>query len=114
MFVAVSSYGSVKPMMSKCDSGRPDSTLVEVHPETGRTHQIRVHLANALHPVLGDTTYAPRGGQERAYHRTSVRHGFRDRLALHAWKIRFTPPSRRTPMEITAPPPPELARLMTT
>ena len=46
-----------------------------------------------------------------AYRRASVRHGFRDRLALHAWRLRFTPPSRRTPMEITAPPPPpELAR----
>jgi 23S rRNA pseudouridine1911/1915/1917 synthase len=90
----------------------PDSTLLEVHPETGRTHQIRVHLANALHPVLGDTTYAPRGGRESAYRRASIRHGFRDRLALHAWKIRFTPPAGRTPLEITAPPPPDLARLM--
>ena len=92
----------------------PDSTLLELHPETGRTHQIRVHLANALHPILGDPIYAPRGGRESAYRRASVKHGFRDRLALHAWKIRFTPPSRRTPMEITAPLPPELARLMTT
>ena len=90
----------------------PDATLVEVHPETGRTHQIRVHLANALHPILGDTTYAPRGGRESAYRRASIRHGFRDRLALHAWKIRFTPPGRRTPLEITAPLPEELQRLI--
>ena len=90
----------------------PDSTLVEVHPETGRTHQIRVHLANASHPVLGDTTYAPRGGRESSYHRASIRHGFRDRLALHAWKIRFTPPGRRTPVEITAPLPEQLQALL--
>jgi 23S rRNA pseudouridine1911/1915/1917 synthase len=89
----------------------PDSTLLELHPETGRTHQLRVHLANALHPILGDAIYAPRGGRESAYRRASVKHGFRDRLALHAWKIRFTPPSRRTPMEVVAPLPPELARL---
>jgi 23S rRNA pseudouridine1911/1915/1917 synthase len=92
----------------------PDATLVELHPETGRTHQLRVHLANALHPILGDAIYAPRGGRESAYRRSSVKHGFRDRLALHAWKIRFTPPGRRTPMEIVAPLPAELARLMPT
>ena len=90
----------------------PDSTILELHPETGRTHQLRVHLANALHPILGDPIYAPRGGRESAYRRASIKHGFRERLALHAWKIRFTPPSRRTPMEITAPLPPELALLL--
>lgn len=90
----------------------PDSTLLELHPETGRTHQIRVHLAGALHPVLGDVIYAPRGGRESAYRRASVKHGFRDRLALHAWKIAIAHPVRRTPLEIVAPLPPELARLM--
>jgi len=90
----------------------PDSTLVELHPETGRTHQIRVHLAGALHPVLGDVIYAPRGGRESAYRRASVKHGFRDRLALHAWKIAITHPVLKTPLEIVAPLPPELARLL--
>jgi 23S rRNA pseudouridine1911/1915/1917 synthase len=91
----------------------PNATLLELHPETGRTHQIRVHLANALHPLLGDPIYAPSGGRDSAYHRASVRYGFRDRLALHAWKIRFTPPGRRTPLEIVAPLPDELARVVT-
>jgi 23S rRNA pseudouridine1911/1915/1917 synthase len=90
----------------------PDSTLLELHPETGRTHQIRVHLANALHPILGDAIYAPRGGRESAYRRASVKHGFRDRLALHAWKIRFTPPARRTPGD--HPPPPRAGAPMPT
>jgi len=92
----------------------PDSTLLELHPETGRTHQLRVHLAGAQHPILGDPVYGPRGGRESAYRRASVKHGFRDRLALHAWKISFTHPTRRARMEIVAPLPPELARLMPT
>jgi len=90
-----------------------DATLVELHPETGRTHQIRVHLAGIGHPVLGDPEYGPRGtASAKAFRRASVRHGFRDRLALHAWKLRFTPPSRRTPLEVAAPPPPEFTRLI--
>jgi len=90
----------------------PDSTLLELHPETGRTHQLRVHLAGAHHPILGDPVYGPRGGRESAYRRTSVVRGFRDRLALHAWKIAFAHPTRRSRMEIVAPPPPELERLL--
>ncbi|HEY6000355.1 MAG TPA: RluA family pseudouridine synthase [bacterium] len=90
-----------------------DATLVELHPETGRTHQIRVHLAGMRHPILGDPAYGPRGpASAKAYRRASVRHGFRERLALHAWKLRFAPPGRRAPLEIEAPPPPEFAHLL--
>jgi 23S rRNA pseudouridine1911/1915/1917 synthase len=89
-----------------------DATLLELRPETGRTHQIRVHLAAARHPVLGDPEYGPAGPGAKPFHRTGVRLGFRDRLALHAWRIAFAHPTRRTPMELTAPLPPELAALM--
>ncbi len=54
-----------------------DSSLVEVRPVTGRTHQIRVHLAAIGHGILGDALYG-RGSK------------FIPRQALHAWKLSFT------------------------
>jgi 23S rRNA pseudouridine1911/1915/1917 synthase len=74
----------------------PDSTLLEVKPVTGRTHQIRVHFAAAGHPVVGDTRY---GGKDKARRR--------QRLYLHAWHIVFTHPVSKTLLEFYAPLPPE-------
>ena len=56
-------------------------TLVEVHIETGRTHQIRVHLAHLGHPVAGDRLYGP-----------SRDHTDFPRQMLHAWKLSFQHP----------------------
>jgi 23S rRNA pseudouridine1911/1915/1917 synthase len=63
-----------------------DATLVRVRPETGRTHQIRVHLAAMGHPVLGDKVYGRR--------RTTRAPAPQDcaRQALHAEELRFTHP----------------------
>jgi len=69
-------------------------TLLEVRIKTGRTHQIRVHMASLGHPVAGDRLYgAPPAG----------------RLFLHAWKIGFTSPATGQPVTVEAPLPPELA-----
>ena len=54
------------------------ATLLEVHPETGRTHQIRVHLAHAGHPILGDEKYATKAQRQAAAERGVAR------LCLHA------------------------------
>ena len=54
-----------------------DSSLLEVSPRTGRTHQIRVHLAAIGHGIIGDTLY---GVASKQMHRP----------ALHAWKLAFT------------------------
>jgi 23S rRNA pseudouridine1911/1915/1917 synthase len=71
-------------------------TLLEVQIGTGRTHQIRVHLASIGHPVVGDRLYgAP---AEPAL----------GRYFLHAASIRFEQPSSGQPIEISAPLPPEL------
>lgn len=70
------------------------ASLVEAQLETGRTHQVRIHLAEAGHPVLGDGLY----GQERD--RRDRRGG---RLALHAWKLAFTHPFTRARVALEAP-----------
>jgi len=72
--------------------------LMKMSPETGRTHQIRVHLKAIHHPIVGDPLYAPN-------HPAAL--GI-NRLALHAYSIALTLPSG-APVEITAPIPPDLA-----
>jgi 23S rRNA pseudouridine1911/1915/1917 synthase len=67
-------------------------TLVELRPRTGRTHQIRVHMAALGHPLLGDPTY---GRYRKELERLPLAHQlawFR-RQALHAWVLGFTHPA---------------------
>lgn len=83
-------------------------TLVDAEPQTGRTHQIRVHFAYLHHPVVGDRMYgAPAkvriGAQERA---TLERH------FLHAAQIEFVHPSSGETMSFTSPLPPKLAAFL--
>ena len=61
---------------------RSGSTLLEVRPQSGRRHQIRVHLYSIGHPVMGDTLY----GKDRPV-------GGAPRLMLHAWKLEFKKPN---------------------
>ena len=72
-----------------------DTTLLDVRLETGRTHQIRVHLAAIGHPVLGDPVYG----------RTDPRC---TRPFLHAAALAFEHPVTGAPMRFTAPLPPDL------
>jgi 23S rRNA pseudouridine1911/1915/1917 synthase len=77
-----------------------DTTLLLVRPRTGRTHQIRVHLAAAGWPIVADPIYG-RGGRERG--------PILGRLALHAWRIRFDHPISGLRITVTAPLPPDFA-----
>lgn len=70
----------------------PKATLVEVRLETGRKHQIRVHLAERGHPIAGDKNYG------RGYN--PIR-----RLALHAARLEFRHPLTGKPMTFEAPHP---------
>ncbi|MGE5138637.1 MAG: RluA family pseudouridine synthase [Rudaea sp.] len=74
-----------------------DFTLLKVQPETGRTHQIRVHLAFIRHPVAGDPTYGSRKN------RLGLQRQF-----LHAWQLAFAHPMTGQPVEFQAPLPPDL------
>lgn len=82
-------------------------TLVECRLETGRTHQIRIHLGERGHAVCGDKVYGNRPGARRAGHAapdsTSA-----PRLALHAAKLGFLHPSGKL-LEFESPLPAELA-----
>lgn len=77
-------------------------SLVELHPETGRTHQIRVHMKYINHPIVGDYLYA--GRKTSREDRT-----WAPRVMLHAWKLTCFHPTRHTPIEIIAPIPDDMS-----
>lgn len=81
-----------------------DCSLVEVTPTTGRTHQIRVHLAAIGHPVVGDKLY---GGRRERKSRLKVAHQL-----LHAWKLGFTHPRTGVQVDSTAPPPRDFQEIL--
>ncbi len=72
-------------------------SFLEVRLLTGRTHQIRVHLAHVGHPILGDDKYGPREKVEGV-----------KRLMLHAGRLAFTHPASGEPVKLEAPLPPDL------
>lgn len=71
-------------------------SLVKCHPETGRTHQIRVHMAHLQHPLVGDATYAGRKRQ-------GVDAIWCDRHFLHALDLTFTHPRTKEKLRFEAP-----------
>jgi 23S rRNA pseudouridine1911/1915/1917 synthase len=66
-------------------------TYLEIYPKTGRTHQIRVHLASIGHPIVGDELYGKKGNK------------IASRPLLHAHKILFHHPVKKTPVQVEAP-----------
>jgi 23S rRNA pseudouridine1911/1915/1917 synthase len=86
-----------------------DVSLVEVTIPTGRPHQIRIHLAYAGHPLIGDPLYQTGGlpladGVDEEWTATPGATGY----LLHSWKIRFPHPTRGEDVEVICPPPPSL------
>lgn len=77
--------------------------LVEAKLETGRTHQVRVHLSEAGHPLLGDTLYGRRDCQAPATIRDAVT--ALGRPLLHAWHLGFAHPRTGAPLAFTIAPP---------
>ena len=73
-----------------------DATLLEVTIKTGRTHQIRVHLASAGHPIVGDDKYG-----DFEVNRLAARNGFK-RMFLHAARISFIRPDNGARVRIEA------------
>lgn len=92
-----------------------EATLVEATPKTGRTHQIRVHLASVGHPVLGDRVYG--GRRAGSLHGESVQgepigEFHIERPMLHAIRLGFVHPVSGEPMEWEAPLPEDMEMLL--
>ena len=96
-------YNRPKQMVDPC-LGRPaltrwqvigrdaGTTRLALFPQTGRTHQLRVHLQALGHPILGDEFYAGKAAMAAA-----------DRLLLHAWKLAFRHPATGDTVRFEAP-----------
>ncbi len=81
----------------------PEMSLLEAQLKTGRTHQIRVHLAHLGFPILGDEKYG-----DFALNRELKRAGLK-RMALHAWRMALRHPLTGAPLECVAPLPESIA-----
>ncbi len=81
-----------------------NATLLEVEIKTGRTHQIRVHMAHIGHPVLGDRVY---GGDRASRLGDAIA-----RQMLHAESLSLLHPDTGHPMTFTTPPPQDMAEVM--
>jgi 23S rRNA pseudouridine1911/1915/1917 synthase len=79
-----------------------DAALLSVTLHTGRTHQIRVHLADLGHGLIGDTVY---GARQRSRHVLG-------RPALHAHRLAFEHPFTKARIELEAPIPADLSALL--
>ena len=77
-------------------------SLLEAELKTGRTHQIRVHLADLGYPIAGDEKYG-----DFETNRQLARNGLK-RMFLHAWKMRFTHPLKDEQLELESPMPESL------
>jgi 23S rRNA pseudouridine1911/1915/1917 synthase len=90
-------------------------TLLECRLETGRTHQIRVHMAHVKHPIVGDSLYGgplklPRGASDDTI---AMLRGFK-RQALHAETLEFRHPASGEPVRCSAPVPADMRALIDT
>jgi 23S rRNA pseudouridine1911/1915/1917 synthase len=95
---------------------RAAASLIECRLETGRTHQIRVHLTHLGHPLIGDPQYGrartpPRGKSDAESHAFTVAANF-PRQALHAFVLGFQHPSLHKTLRFEAPWPADFAELV--
>ena len=85
------------------EQGLPAMSLLEVTIKTGRTHQIRVHLASQGHAIVGDDKYG-----DFELNKRLQKQGMK-RMFLHAWRLQFNHPASGERIELRAELPPELA-----
>jgi len=88
---------------ARVEQGLPAMSLLEVTIKTGRTHQIRVHLASQGHAIVGDDKYGDFDLNKRLQ-----KQGMK-RMFLHAWRLQFNHPASGERVQLIAELPPELA-----
>jgi 23S rRNA pseudouridine1911/1915/1917 synthase len=88
-------------------------TLLEIFPQTGRTHQIRVHLSSTGHPLLGDPLYG-RKGRPKTIHDPVLRECVKrmNRQALHAKRLEFTHPQTGERVQFVSPIPQDMKEVL--
>jgi 23S rRNA pseudouridine1911/1915/1917 synthase len=97
---AVTHYRMIRPLK--------EAALVECRLETGRTHQVRVHMASIGHPLLGDPVY----GRARAAHREVLKNLNFHRQALHAAVLGFVHPVSKENLSFESAPPSDIQELL--
>jgi 23S rRNA pseudouridine1911/1915/1917 synthase len=110
--------------MAVVSEGRPARTLYEIEeefagtsmvscqPVTGRTHQIRVHMAHIGHAIVGDPLYAGRQWRNIVDPRARASCRSFPRQALHAWRLAFEHPATKEEVAFEAPLPGDLQNLI--
>lgn len=99
-----SAFSRVKVLEIRRPHGEEACSLLEVSIETGRPHQIRIHLAAAGHPLVGDPLYESGGTFKDPQSALPGDTGY----FLHALRLGFRHPATGVPLEIECPPPPKL------
>lgn len=94
------------PLPLAGEGGGEGASLLEVTIKTGRTHQIRVHLASQGHPIAGDDKYG-----DFDLNKSLQKHGLK-RMFLHAWRLQFDHPASGERIALQAPLPPELQKFI--
>jgi 23S rRNA pseudouridine955/2504/2580 synthase len=91
---------------ARAAQGLPAMSLLEVTIKTGRTHQIRVHLASQGHSIVGDDKYGDFDLNKRL-HKLGMK-----RMFLHAWRLQFNHPATGERVAVNAELPPELSAFL--
>lgn len=102
---AVTKYKVISVFSNKYSKDKEPLSLLELYPETGRTHQIRVHLKYFNHPIFADFLYA---GRKTSRQDRKVL----NRVFLHAHKISFTHPVTHKQIFLESPLPEELSEII--
>ena len=100
--VAVRANGMTATTRARPLASSSELSLLELELLTGRTHQIRVHLAHVGHPVVGDDKYG-----DFEFNREWARRGVK-RLCLHARRLELAHPASRSPLRLESPVPAEM------